>query len=178
MKRTTFKITGMRCASCAGRIEKQLGATAGIGRAVVNLAMNELAVEYDEQQITPTAIEAQITALGFGAQQLTAAGELRFGVQGLHCSSCVGTLEKKLLSHPAIALAVVNLAQETAFVTYDPTALSKEQIFALVTDMDAMFGGVTLPDATYDILLNAISGSSPISTEPPKISISLGFQSF
>ena len=134
MKRTTFKITGMRCASCAGRIEKQLGATAGIGLAVVNLAMNELAVEYDEQQITPTAIEAQITALGFGAQQLTAAGELRFGVQGLHCSSCVGTLEKKLLSHPAIALAVVNLAQETAFVTYDPAALSKEQIFALVTE--------------------------------------------
>ena len=33
-----------------------------------------------------------------GARTLDAAGELRFGVKGLHCASCVNTLEKKLLS--------------------------------------------------------------------------------
>ena len=45
-----------------------------------------------------------------------ASGEITFGVRGLHCASCVNTLEKKLLEQPAITTAIVNLASETGFV--------------------------------------------------------------
>jgi Cu+-exporting ATPase len=65
---------------------------------------------------------------------LPPAGELRFGVRGLHCASCVNTLEGKLIAHPAISTAVVNLAQEEALVRYDPLRLTKNEIFALVRD--------------------------------------------
>ncbi len=59
--------------------------------------------------------------------------ELRFGVQGLHCSSCVATLEGRLLAHPAVSTAVVNLLQEEALVSYDAASISAEELFALVT---------------------------------------------
>ena len=59
-------------------------------------------------------------------------GELTFGVRGLHCASCVATLEKKLLSNPAISTAVVNLATETGFVRFDPDKLGPLDIFSLV----------------------------------------------
>jgi len=59
-------------------------------------------------------------------------GELTFGVAGLHCTSCVGRLEKALLKQSAITTAVVNLTAGTGFVRYDPHQLDKGQIFALV----------------------------------------------
>lgn len=59
-------------------------------------------------------------------------GEMTFGVRGLHCASCVNTLEKKLLENPAITTAIVNLAAETGYVRFDPTRLTLSDIFALV----------------------------------------------
>ena len=59
-------------------------------------------------------------------------GELNFGVSGLHCASCVNTLEKKLLEHPAITTAIVNLAGETGFVRYDRLQLDPDDIFNIV----------------------------------------------
>jgi Cu+-exporting ATPase len=59
-------------------------------------------------------------------------GETTFGVRGLHCASCVNTLEKKLLAHPAVATAIVNLTTETAFVRFDPQRLTVSNVFGLV----------------------------------------------
>jgi Cu+-exporting ATPase len=58
--------------------------------------------------------------------------EITFGVRGLHCASCVNTLEKKLLDHPAITTAIVNLATETGFVRFDPQRLTPSNVFGLV----------------------------------------------
>ena len=59
-------------------------------------------------------------------------GELSFGVRGLHCASCVNTLEKKLLEQPAITTAIINLTAETGFVRFDPLQLSTSDIFSTV----------------------------------------------
>jgi P-type Cu+ transporter len=59
-------------------------------------------------------------------------GGLSFGVRGLHCASCVNTLEKKLLEHPAITTAIVNLATETGFVRFDSLQLNASEIFSIV----------------------------------------------
>jgi Cu+-exporting ATPase len=58
--------------------------------------------------------------------------DITFGVRGLHCASCVNTLEKKLLEDPAITTAIVNLATETGFVRFDPQRLTPSNIFGLV----------------------------------------------
>ncbi len=58
--------------------------------------------------------------------------ELTFGVRGLHCASCVNTLEKKLLEQSAITTAIVNLATETGFVRFDSLQLAASEIFSIV----------------------------------------------
>ncbi|HEY5974813.1 MAG TPA: heavy metal translocating P-type ATPase, partial [Geobacteraceae bacterium] len=133
MTKATFHISGMSCVNCAGRIEKALNGAPGIGRAAVNFAMEELLVEYDAAVMDLRAIEAAVTGLGYGIAARPAAGELRFGVRGMHCASCVATLEKKLLASPGVTTAVVNLAQEEALVRFDPAALDQAGIFAVVT---------------------------------------------
>ena len=62
------------------------------------------------------------------------AGELTFGVRGLHCASCVSRLEKKLLENPAVSAAIVNLAAETGFVRFDPQQLGMADIYAMVNE--------------------------------------------
>lgn len=53
-----------------------------------------------------------------------------FAVRGLHCASCVNTLEKRLLDNPAVTTAIVNLATETAFVRFDAQRASPTDIFS------------------------------------------------
>lgn len=134
VKQATFKIAGMSCANCAGRIEKTLREHPAVVSASVNFATEELRAEYDEKLLNSARIAAIVAELGYGAAPTASSGELRFAVRGLHCASCVATLEKKLLSSPAVSVAVVNLAREEAVVTFDPAQAGKNDIFRLVTE--------------------------------------------
>ncbi len=132
MSTLSFQITGMSCANCAARIEREVALLPGVHTAVVNFAMAQLTVEFDEQAISGDAIGEKVQSLGYGVIRPEPPGELTFGVSGLHCASCVARLEKALLAHEAITTAVVNLAAGTGFVRFDPSTLDKGQIFALV----------------------------------------------
>ena len=68
MKKQTFKISGMTCASCSARIEKRLNKVDGIQNASVNLATEKAAVEYDDSKIGNADVVKIIAALGYGAQ--------------------------------------------------------------------------------------------------------------
>jgi Cu+-exporting ATPase len=57
---------------------------------------------------------------------------MTFSVRGLHCASCVNTLEKKLLENPAISTAIINLAAETGYVRFDTSRLTPSNVFSLV----------------------------------------------
>ncbi len=131
MTKETFAIAGMSCANCAARIEKELGRREGIQNAVVNFAIAELSVSYDPAVIAQEQLISCVEALGYGVVLPEPDGELTFGVRGLHCASCVNTLEKKLLEHPSITTAIINLAAETAFVRFDPTQLGTADIFSI-----------------------------------------------
>lgn len=133
MQKTVLAITGMSCVNCAARIEKALGETTGISRATVNFAMEELLVEFDDSVIIRSAIEEKVTKLGYGIRDRGGAGELRFGVKGLHCASCVNNLEKMLLAASGVTAASVNLAQESAFVRFDPSVITPAEIYDVVT---------------------------------------------
>ena len=132
MNRETFTITGMSCANCAVRIEKGLAKREGIQSAVVNFALAGLTVSHDPAVISAELIVGFVEALGYGVIRSEPNGELTFGVRGLHCASCVSSLEKKLLEHPAITTAIVNLAAETGFVRFDPQSLNSADIFSIV----------------------------------------------
>ncbi|HEY8464231.1 MAG TPA: heavy metal translocating P-type ATPase [Bacillota bacterium] len=65
--KVTLKITGMSCAACAARIEKKLAKMEGITKAVVNLATEKAAVEFDRSKLKVSDIIGAIAALGYGA---------------------------------------------------------------------------------------------------------------
>jgi len=132
MTTISMKITGMSCATCAARIEKEVGKEPGVSTAAVNLAMEELVVSFDEVSVSLDEIAGRVEKLGYGVVRPEPAGALTFSVRGLHCASCVSRLEKRLLENPAVTGAIVNLAAETCFVRFDPQLLGMTDIFAMV----------------------------------------------
>ncbi len=62
----SFKITGMTCSACAGRIERSLRKSENIEKADVNFAAEKLFVKYDENKITENEIISMIKKAGYG----------------------------------------------------------------------------------------------------------------
>jgi len=66
-----LSISGMTCAACSGRIERQLNKLAGV-EAVVNLAAEKAHIRYAPKLIDRAALIATIEKTGFGATLSTA----------------------------------------------------------------------------------------------------------
>ena len=64
-KMDTFVITGMTCANCSARIEKELNGQPGVVNAIVNLATEKASVKY-EGTTTEKLIQS-VENIGYGA---------------------------------------------------------------------------------------------------------------
>ncbi|WP_170559249.1 heavy metal translocating P-type ATPase [Ruegeria atlantica] len=118
---TQLKISGMSCASCVGRAEAALKAVPGVTEASVNFAT-------ETAQITHTRpINALTNALSdAGYPAISKQTTLKVG--GMNCASCVAKIEKALKADPAVVDAQVNLATETAVVTFIDGATDPQKL--------------------------------------------------
>lgn len=127
-KETTFNITGMTCAACSTRIEKGLNKMEGVEQANVNLALEKSTITYDPNKVKPEELQQKIEKLGYGVSMDVA----EFNITGMTCAACSTRVEKGLNKMEGITNANVNLALETATVTYNPESVSPSDIIAKV----------------------------------------------
>ena len=113
-KTITLPVTGMTCASCVGRVEKNLKKVAGVGATTVNLATEAATVDYDPAVVAPAALIQAVEKGGYGV--ITATRTLP--ITGMTCASCVARVEKALKKADGVLDATVNLATEEATVQY------------------------------------------------------------
>jgi heavy metal translocating P-type ATPase len=72
------------------------------------------------------ALSTAVTDLGPDDVDELVTSELAIG--GMHCASCAQRVQKSLRDVPAVASAAVNLATERAYVTFDPTDTSTDDL--------------------------------------------------
>jgi heavy metal translocating P-type ATPase len=123
-----FRITGMSCASCVGRVQKTIETTPGVTKVSVNLVTEMADIEYNSET-DAAAIAAVIDASGYP----TAHADVTLSIEGMTCASCVGRVEKALNAVPGVDSAAVNLATETALITYTDGQTSPDALAAIVT---------------------------------------------
>ena len=109
--RLDVRVTGMSCASCAGRVERALAAVPGVSHVTVNLA-NERASISPGARIPAAAVAAALRAAGYSASEEA----LDLTIAGMTCASCASRVERALLAVPGVIAAEVNLATERARV--------------------------------------------------------------
>ncbi|MFJ4392918.1 heavy metal translocating P-type ATPase [Pseudomonas soli] len=107
---TTFDlpISGMTCASCAGRVERALRKVTGTEHVSVNLATEQARVQAPADSLP--ALVGAVRDAGYSVPTRT----LDLQIGGMTCASCAGRVERALGKLPGVEQVSVNLASERA----------------------------------------------------------------
>lgn len=122
-KKTTLGITGMTCAACANRIEKNLNKINDVD-ATVNVTTEKAKVAYNPESTTIDDLTHSIEKTGYGV--LTEKAEL--DVIGMTCAACSNRIEKVLNRDASVEHANVNLTTENATIAYNPEMTSIDDL--------------------------------------------------
>jgi Cu+-exporting ATPase len=115
-ERVDLPITGMSCASCARRVEKQLGGLPGVRRAGVNFASARATVEYDPGQTSIRDMMAEIKRTGYDT---AGSAKADFVVDdSARPSGSSQQLEEHLNGLPGVVRVNFNLATRKVQVEY------------------------------------------------------------
>lgn len=109
----TLSIQGMSCASCVGRVERGLVELDGLENASVNLATETATFSANRPELIVDVIR-KLDELGYPARAET----VILNIQSMSCASCVGRVDRTFAALPGVIDVNVNLAAETATVTF------------------------------------------------------------
>ncbi len=129
LSHTTFIIDGMHCGACTGRVERALAAEPGVASAAANLMARSARVEF-AAPATPASLAAALAKAGYPVNEAQA----RLDIEGMTCASCAGRVERALAATPGVIAAAVNLATQSAAVTYAQGAIAPSELARTVTD--------------------------------------------
>ncbi|MCE5364502.1 heavy metal translocating P-type ATPase [Pseudomonas anguilliseptica] len=101
-------ITGMTCASCAGRVERALAKVAEVTQVSVNLASEQARVEAPSGSLQ--LLVNAVSAAGYAVPS----ERLELALGGMTCAGCAGRIERALTQQPGVLSVSVNLASERA----------------------------------------------------------------
>jgi Cu+-exporting ATPase len=72
----TFPVTGMSCAACQARVQRELERTPGVEEAAVNLLLNSATVSFEPSRTSPERLVEAVRATGYGAELPSGAADL------------------------------------------------------------------------------------------------------
>src|SRR5690554_4342674 len=119
-----FPVTGLTCAGCVRRATQAIEKTEGVTEASVNLANAQARVVATEN-LHPEQLVSELKQAGYPATT----EHFELNLAGMHCASCVGKVEKALLTLTGVISARVNLATETALVESFAGMVNPKQLF-------------------------------------------------
>lgn len=126
-KQISLTITGMTCSACSARIEKVLNKTDGV-EATVNLATEKANITFEPDKLSVADIKANIERLGYGVE----VDKAELAISGMTCAACANRIEKVLQQIDGIEQVTVNLATDSASVTFVPGTIDAAKIIASI----------------------------------------------
>ncbi|MFT6527085.1 MAG: Cu+-exporting ATPase [Celeribacter sp.] len=125
----TLSVEGMSCASCVGRVDHGLSTLEGVSDVSINLASETARLTLNDAKTLPDVVQ-KLNTLGYPARQSTVV----LNVQSMSCASCVGRVDKALSAATGVLDVTVNLASETARVTFLQGAIDIPALIRAATD--------------------------------------------
>ena len=144
MKKKTFKVKGMHCASCVVTIERVLKKTAGVRSVSVNFASESALVEFDEQIVQESGIAKAVESVGYrlsddykikkeegiGNKNFETISIKVLGMDSPHCALVVNNALKKL---SGIKNTDINFSNQRAKIVFSPKTLTVGDIFKVIS---------------------------------------------
>ncbi|WP_375543194.1 heavy-metal-associated domain-containing protein [Aliiroseovarius crassostreae] len=126
-KSATLSIDSMTCVSCAGRVDRALNFLEGEGDVSVNLASETAQIDKPRRM---QGIATMLDELGYPARRAS----VTRNVASMSCAACVGRVNKALAAVPGVLDVNVNLAAETATISYLEGTTDAAALVAAATD--------------------------------------------
>jgi len=141
LRQIELPIEGMTCAACAARIENNLNKLPGV-HAAVNFANEKVRVELDVGTTTrPEDLVRSIERAGFHVVPQS----VQLQISDMTCAACSGRIETALNKLPGVS-ATVNLATETARASFNPGAVTVDELIAAI--VRAGYGASEISDTS------------------------------
>jgi Cu+-exporting ATPase len=145
MKKETFVIKGMHCASCANTIEKALLKVEGVRSAVVNFAAEKVTVEWDEKDVGVEKMVEMVKKVGYelvtdgrliaeGTERTEGTEILRLKVLGMESGHCAMIVEQAVKSLPGIKSMEADFPNQRAKVVYETDKTTPEAIQQVIRE--------------------------------------------
>jgi len=119
-----FRISGMKCSSCAQNIEGILGKHEGVISATVNLPLERATVRYEPAKVSPEELAEDIESLGYHVVK----DRVTLDVGGMTCASCAQNVEKVLKRLEGISSVNVNVSMGKARIEYNSSVVSVDDM--------------------------------------------------
>merc|ERR1711916_338879 len=133
-----FGVSGMTCASCVKTVETAVGRVPSVVDVAVNLLAGEAAVTLSSQSADPMDVVDAIERLGYEAVLKglpSQVGSTTLLVEGMTCSSCVGSVETALMGVAGVSDALVNLLSGHVKVFFDERVVGVRTLIKRVKDL-------------------------------------------
>lgn len=107
-----------------------------------------LTVDYDPAQVSPRKVALELQMMGLGVEC-----GVRVRVEGMHCQSCVQSIQDLLGSLKGVSRAQVSLQDAAALVVHHPLVITQQELMDRIQDMgfSAMVLGDDPPGLELDL---------------------------
>ncbi|MEE9591703.1 MAG: copper ion binding protein, partial [Thermodesulfobacteriota bacterium] len=133
LKSINLPITGMSCASCAQKIEKNLSKERGIVKASVNFASQKAMVSYDPAAVSIEDMEKVIKDTGYDVIRPSGEKTAEFKVIGMGSDHCAGVVKRAVEKLEGAREVETNYPNLYARVSYDEGKLNTRDIIKAIS---------------------------------------------
>jgi Cu+-exporting ATPase len=127
------KIKGMHCAGCTNAVEKTLKKVEGVKDVNVQLTTESAFIESDLTEFPIELVTQAIENAGYEVEEASK-DSIILQIGGMHCTGCSSAVEKSLSKREGILQATVNLSTEKAYVDFNSSVISVDDIKQAVED--------------------------------------------
>ncbi|MEO6891407.1 MAG: HAD-IC family P-type ATPase, partial [Ktedonobacteraceae bacterium] len=108
----------------ASRLEEQLKTLPGVCKVTANARAKLVRITFDPSETQVDRIVKRAKAVGY----TLGAATTQLDIEGIHCASCVVSIEKALQQTPGVLTATVNLATQQAHIAYIPGFIDRKKV--------------------------------------------------
>lgn len=127
---STFTFSTVTSEDQLQSLERDMAGLQGVLSVSSSLRSWSITVLHDPRILSCKEIGLQLHTMGHSAE-----AAMRIQVSGMHCQSCVQTIEANIAALKGVSFIQVSLQSSSAFITFQPHVITAEELMERVEDM-------------------------------------------
>lgn len=128
--RVTFRLLGLTTEHQAQAIEARISILKGVASVSLSLPRRLAKVDYDTSLLSTKEIALELQRLGYSVELA-----VQVRVDGMHCQSCVQSIEGQIGELPGVSYIQVSLQDRAALIVFQPLLVTQQELRDKIEDM-------------------------------------------